>query len=175
MTEMLFTPTVVPPLVERAGEDATPPTTAPEHSCEICGADVQYKGRGRIPKRCPEHRKTQSASVPKSKGSNATLAATAADALCQWNGLLVVGCMVAGYHGTGSAIAERETAFREQAYAALVTDPALCRVILRAGTTSAKLSLLMAYGMLGIAVAPVAMTEFKEKKAIKEAEQEAAA
>ena len=29
----------------------------PEHACEVCGKDVQYAGRGRVPKRCPEHKR----------------------------------------------------------------------------------------------------------------------
>jgi hypothetical protein len=80
--------------------------------------------------------------------------------------------MMTGYHATASALAEREEAFREQAYAALVTDPALCRMILRAGTTSGKVSLIIAYAMLGAGVAPTAIMEYKSKQLMKEESQE---
>src|SRR3954470_23234006 len=162
MTVLDFVPTDIGP------SDETPDTTGAEYPCEVCGKEAgPYKGRGRKPKRCADHKRNASG-TPKTKGTNATLAGQAADALCQVNGLATVGLMVAGFHATAGAIAERESVFREQAYSALLTDPNLCRVILRAGTTSGKLSLLIAYAMLGIGVGPTAIIEFKDKRGEKE-------
>jgi hypothetical protein len=92
--------------------------------------------------------------------------------LIQVNGLACVSLMLVQFHATASAIAEREDAFREQVYAALVTDPALCRTILRAGTTSGKISLLIAYAMLGASVYPVARAEYNDKREMARAKRE---
>jgi hypothetical protein len=75
--------------------------------------------------------------------------------------------MMIGYHATAGAIAERETLFREQAYNALLTDPALCRTILKGGTTSGKVALVIAYTMFIGGVAPYTISEYKERKAEK--------
>jgi hypothetical protein len=66
---------------------------------------------------------------------------------------------------TAAALATANEGFEESAYQALLTDPKLCQLILKAGATSGKVSLVIAYGMLAVAVAPVAVAEFREKQA----------
>lgn len=156
-----------------ARTDAIPPVLDIEYPCDVCGREAgPYSGRGRKPRKCPEHKRNSNSSAPKTRGNNAVLAGQAVDALCQLNAFAGIGLMMTGYHATAGALAEREEAFREQAYAALVTDPTLCRMILRAGTTSGKVSLIIAYAMLGAGIAPTAILEFKTKKAMKEEAQE---
>lgn len=156
-------------IVDPDRQDAIPPVADVEYPCEVCGKESgPYKGRGRKPKRCPEHKRGgasgSTSGNARTRGSSAVLAGQAVDALCQLNSFAGIGLMMTGYHATASALAEREEAFREQAYAALVTDPALCRMILRAGTTSGKVSLIIAYAMLGAGVAPTAIMEYKMKQ-----------
>jgi len=143
------------------------PETSNDHPCGTCGVEVVRRGnKGRWPKFCEQH--TASHKAGRGSGArigNATLlAAQATEALCQVNGLIAMGLMLAQMPETGSALAEREDVFREQAYAALLTDPALSKVILRAGTTSGRISLGIAYVMLTASVAPVGVMEFKQNR-----------
>jgi hypothetical protein len=164
VTGYTFTDVEVPKEPE---PDAVPPTVDVEYPCIVCGRESgPYGGRGRKPRRCPEH-KGRTVSAPRVKGTNASLAAEATEALVQLNGFAAVGAMMIGYHATAGAIAERETLFREQAYSALLTDPALCRTILKGGTTSGKVALVIAYTMFIGGVAPYTISEYRERKAEK--------
>jgi len=161
MTDLLtFRDTEVPS--DALPRDEAPPS-AFEYACQVCGKELHYGGRGRKPKFCDEHKKGGSGTGVARKGGNVQLATQAADALVQLNSLCVMGLMLAQLPQTAGALAGTEDGFREQAIAALVTDPALCKSILKAGTTSGKVSLLIAYAMLGGAVVPVGVMEFKER------------
>jgi hypothetical protein len=78
--------------------------------------------------------------------------------------MLAIGAMAMGLNGTASAIAQANPNFEEQAYQALLTDQDLCKLILKGGVKSAKLSLGIAYFGMGAAVIPTAVVELKEKK-----------
>jgi hypothetical protein len=159
MTILDFQSTPIP-------DDVTTPDVKPEtqfeYSCEVCGKELFYSGRGRKPKYCDEHKKGNKG-AKRATGTNAQLAAQATEALVQINNLVCVGSMVIGYHETAGAISDREAVFREQVYSALLTDAALCRSILRAGTTSGKISLAIAYAMLAASIVPVSIMEYKDK------------
>lgn len=139
-----------------------------------CGIELHYSGKGRRPKFCSTHRlegerrapKTR-APRPKPTGQNAQLAGTATEALVQLNGLIAMALMLTGMPATASALAEAEEGFRESTHAALLTDPDLCRVILRAGSTGGKVALGISYAMLAVAVAPTGVLEFKANRADK--------
>lgn len=141
------------------------PATQYEYHCAECGAGFEHSGRGRKPKYCPEHRGTRSNSSSKVKGTNEQLAAQAVEVLCGINGVVAFGARVMRLTDTGKAITDRETVFREQAYSALLIDPKLCRTILKGSSTSGIFALAMAYGMLGVSIAPVAIDEFKALRA----------
>lgn len=158
--------------------DDVPETVMPQREtdpsglvCEVCGVPLTYGGRGRKPKFCEAHRKSTSSKKPSSGTKNESLARQAAAALAQLNGLACVGLMVVGFPGTAGAISERNEDFENQAYNALLTDPALCATILRAGATSGKAALIIAYGMLAVSVAPVTIGELRERKALRDAEE----
>lgn len=152
----------LPPLMP----DETPDVNGvPEYSCEVCGTELHYSGRGRKPKRCDAHKRNTTARSAGSSSSNEKLAAAALDILVQANNLCGMGLMLMQMPKTASAIAMREDPFRVQALEALKADPALCRMILKAGATSGKAMLFMAYGMLAISIAPVALEEIKERRA----------
>lgn len=66
---------------------------------------------------------------------------------------------------TAVAIVDGNEQFEEMAFQALLSDPALCKKILSAGTSSGKAQLFMAYGAFGMSVAPTALAEVKAKRA----------
>lgn len=153
--------------------DTTPPASDVEYPCEVCGREAgPYGGRGRKPKRCTEHKssgRSNTRSAPGAKGTNATLAQQATEALWQINGMVAFLAMIAQFPLTATAIQDREVIFREMCYNALLTDPNMCRFILKGGTQSAKMSLFLCYGMFAAGIGPAFMSEIKEKRAAKEA------
>jgi hypothetical protein len=149
-------------------EDVIPETTGVEYPCEVCGREAgPYGGRGRKPKFCDEHKKSTSKTRAASAPKNNALAAQAADALVQINGLVAFAATVMQYEYTGNTLRDAQDEFRTRAHAALVTDPALCRAILRGGPMSARAALILSYGMLATVVAPVAVQEFRDKRELK--------
>ena len=144
-----------------------------EYPCQVCGKEAgPYSGRGRKPKYCADHKasnKGTSKSGPKTTGKNAQLAGQAADTLVQYNGLVALVAALAQYPYMSDAITNANDVFREQAYAALLTDPNLCQQIMRGGGISGRAMLILAYGTLFAAVSPVAVMEYKAHKAAKEA------
>lgn len=138
----------------------------PEFVCLTCGTALEYGGRGRKPKYCDEHKRQRSSSTRNTipSGNNDKLASMAVDVLCQANALMGMGLMLGKMNKTASALADRDDAFRIQAYEALKTDPALCKMILKSGATSGKVALVISYLLLILSVAPVAVDEFKERR-----------
>lgn len=139
----------------------------PEYACSVCGVALEYSGRGRKPTKCADHKRGGGSGTPRAKAGNPpALAKQAAAALGQLNGLICIGLSVAPMPYrlpmTASAIATANEAFEQQAAEALATDPKLARLILRGGAASGKVALLIAYGMMGAAVVPVAIMEYKE-------------
>jgi hypothetical protein len=156
--------------------DESPNTDSPfEYACEVCGKELYYGGRGRKPKFCDEHKGGgKGATTRKSTARNDALAFEAAAALSQLNALIGLGLLVPAVPWMGDnplflphtavAIAHADEGFNAQAYAALQTDPALCKMILRVGSASGKIALIVAYGMLATAVVPIGVEEYKERK-----------
>jgi hypothetical protein len=161
----------VPPVI---GEDEAPAVDE-VLSCLECGKSLTYGGRGRKPKYCDEHRKASGKRTVGRASTNDKLAQQATEALLQINRLTGLGARILGLVGTSEMIMFGEDVFQEQAYAALLTDPALCKQILSAGQISAKFSLAIAYGMLGAQVFPVAVMELKERAAERAAKKAQAA
>lgn len=144
--------------------DTIPDVVDVEYPCEKCGREAgPYRGRGRKPKVCQECKPKRSSGqgAPRVTGTNANLAAQASEVLSQLNSFMALGAAAMKLFGTSGAIASYDDTFKSQAYAALVTDPELCRFILKGGVKSAKLTLLMAYGGMAVAVAPTAIMEVK--------------
>lgn len=164
MTELTFTDSTLP-------KDEAPPG-AYEYACETCGKELFYGGKGRKPKFCDEHK--TAAKSRTGGGSNSGLARQAAAALSQWNSFIALGLMLpavpvlgdnpAYLPRTASAIAAADEGFTEAAYNALLTDPKLCKLILKTGSAGGKIALVMAYGMLVASVAPVGIEEYRERK-----------
>jgi len=147
-----------------------------EYACGVCGKELTYGGRGRKPKFCDDHK--AGTGKPRAKGGarNDALAMEAANALSQLNALIGVTLMVpalpilgdnpAYLPNTALAIAKADEGFNAAAFSALQTDPALCKMILRVGSASGKIALVVAYGMLAGAVVPIGIDEYKERKKV---------
>ncbi len=165
---MEFMDAIIPP-------DSTPDYADVEYPCSGCNKEAgPYGGRGPKPKWCSECKpKKKNASGVKVTGAPANLAAQAAGVLEQLNGMLAIGLTAVGFFDTAGALAAANGTFKEQAYQALLTDPELCKLILKGGVKSAKISLGLAYCGLGVAVVPTAVNEFREKKAERDAAREA--
>lgn len=151
---------------EDISTDSIPPLSDVEYPCQVCGKEAgPYGGRGRKPKFCDEHKKAKSTGgARKVTGNAANLAAQATAVLVQVNGMIALGCMGMSMFKTAHAISEANPTFEEQAYQALLTDPELCKLLLKSGAMSGKLSLGLAYAGMGMAVAPAAITEVQEKR-----------
>ncbi len=91
-------------------------------------------------------------------------ARAAAALLAKGNSLIGLSLGFAGLPMTSAQLAEANEGFEEQAYEALLTDPALCRKILSGGAMSGKVALILAYGMLGASVAPTAVMEVRKRR-----------
>lgn len=178
-TELRFEDATPPETLDYSGggKDASPALDdAP--SCRVCGKTLTYAGRGRKPVYCDDHKKSAAKGAAKTIGTvrvsgNEKLAEQAAKALVQINNLTGLGARIAGLHMTAEMIGTAQEGFYEQAYTALLTDPALCKQILSAGEISGKFSLAIAYAMMGSMVMPVAVMEIKAKReARKDAEND---
>ena len=110
--------------------------------------------------------------LPKTSGrktANEKDAEQAAKVLGQINDLLVLGLMgvsaIPGvpfsFMNTASGIAAGNEAFMAQAQEALVTDPNLCKSILRVGKAGGKAALATAYLSLAITAAPGVMEDIR--------------
>lgn len=142
----------------------------PEFACEVCGKELTYGGRGRKPKYCDEHKKNKPAGTRSASGSkrDEAVARQAAGVLSQINGLVGLGLYFAPepfrMPDTAAKLDELAPKFEEQAFDALKNSPALARTIARAGGVSGSAGLIIAYGMLGASLAPVAVDEWKRNK-----------
>lgn len=155
--------------------DTVPATSDVQFPCRVCGRESgPYGGRGPKPKLCPEHKKVSKGTASKVTGTVANQAAQATAVLVQLNGILSILAMGVGLFNTAGAIATANETFEQQAYNALITDPELCRIILKGGVKSGKLALGIAYAGMGTVVVPTAYAEIKEKKAERDAAREAA-
>lgn len=140
--------------------------------CEKCLKPI-YRApgtRGRKPRFHDECKPSGgSKSMPKkATPASDTLAEQAASMLGMANTLMGAGLAFFGLPLTGEQIKKANEDFEEMAKSALLTDPKLCRKILSAGGTSGAAGLCIAYAALGAQVAPVALMEFKTRKAQKE-------
>jgi hypothetical protein len=149
-----------------------PPITDDLLSCTVCGKPLTYGGRGRKPTKCDEHKKASGKGGTRRAVPNDKLAASATEALVNINRLTGFGARILRLPNTAAMFAETEDMFRAQAYEALLVDPDLCRQILAAGQMSGRMSLLIAYGMLAMQIAPVAAMEIKQKQAERKAAKE---
>lgn len=155
--------------------DEVPDLADVQYPCRVCGREAgPYGGRGPKPKLCAEHKTTtgKGNKTPRVTGNAQNLAAQATGVLVQVNSMLAM--LIAGLQlfGTASAISAANEGFESAAYQALLTDPELCKTILKGGAKSAKMSLAIAYGGMAMSVVPTAAMELKERKAAKDAAKE---
>lgn len=159
-----------------AFETGVIPDKEPETDTGLPGASDDapygYKADGTPYKRRPNGTGRASGTRTSTGSRTDSKARQAAALLTQANDLVTFGVMAIGYGQTAAALSNANEGFADTAFEALRQDEALCNTILRAGTTSAKITLLIAYGMLAVNVAPTALAEVREKRAAKAAETE---
>jgi hypothetical protein len=139
-----------------------------EYPCSVCGQEAgPYGGRGRKPTKCDTHKKAPGSSsprVPRLTGKSAELAAQATEALCAIDGIMSLGARIVGFTRTAETIENADEVFRIRVNAALINSPDMCRKILRYGSKGGDASLFIAIGLHIATIAPVFMSEAKEKK-----------
>lgn len=135
-------------------------------TCTVCHAPLEYSGRGRRPTKCAEHKTKNTAAANSSKRSvkNTALAEQAAQALCNANSMLAMGFAVVGMPESAGVITDGHEPFYAVVYDALLADANLCRMILRGGTGMSVVTIIVAYGMLGMKVYPTAKAELTAKR-----------
>lgn len=155
--------------------DIIPEVSDVEYPCEVCGKEAgPYGGRGRKPKRCEDHKKNRSvptASAPRVGGANLKLAEQATEVLCSIDGLLILGATIVGFSDTAKTIADADEVFRTRVLSALVNSPDTARKIIRYGSKAGDSALFFAIGLHIATIAPVFLSEAKEKKAIRDAKR----
>lgn len=163
MTEQ---PVDATPLIMPPGRDEAPPATGP--TCETCGVELVYAGRGRPPRRCPEHRKERTktritdAPIPTAPTSLG-VAGKAARVLGSYNGIVAIGLHIAGLPETSKYIVQCNPTFEEQVAAALASDEKLAKRILGSGQTTALAGLAFAYGPLAFTAVMMARAELRKR------------
>lgn len=165
MTTLTFTDEPVKP------GDVTPDFNdeAVEYPCEVCGKEAgPYGGRGRKPKRCPEHKKNAGSSsgqrVPRLSTKTTELAAQATEVLASIDGMMALGARIVGFTKTAETIEDADETFRIRLNAALLNSPDTCRKILRYGSKGGDAALFIAIGLHLATIVPVFLGEAKEKK-----------
>ena len=153
-------------------DDVDTPLGPSVYACEACGSVLRYSGRGRKPKLCNATnggnescyatRKGKTARV----GSGTALAERAATVLITGNEMLSFAFTTLSLPETGGALAlgTAEPAFRAMVVDGLTMNPGLCRKILRGGSESGSMVLILAYAMLGMRVIPVATDEIRRRR-----------
>lgn len=171
MTTLSFTEVDIPSDI-----DAPPPmsdpqgTTAfdPEFPGSTPEAPYGYKPDGTPYKRRPNGGASKSAGTKKTGRANESVAKTAASMLAQINNLVGLSLMAFGFPESASSIAEANNRFEVMATEALKTDPALCKKIMSAGAASGRTALFMAYGYMGMSIAPAMRNEIIARRAEQE-------
>lgn len=133
----------------------------PDYPGSTADAPYGFKPNGEPYKRRPNKsgsRASSSGGVTKSP-ANDSLARSAAGVLSTMNILVGMSVSAFGMTQTSESIVEANKRFEVMAVDALRNDPALCRKILSAGTSSGKAQLVMAYGTLALAVFPAAKND----------------
>jgi hypothetical protein len=157
--------------------DVVPDLADVDNPCKKCGReiDVPYGGRGPRPRYCTNCKggTAKRSASPRVGGKDANLAAQATGVLVQLNAMIAMGVAAVGMFRTGSSIAAANEGFEVAAYNALLTDPEFCKMILKGGAKSSKVSLALAYGAMGMAVMPTAVEEMRERKAERDAKKAA--
>lgn len=157
--------------------DQSPPLADVTNPCKTCGnqIDVPYSGRGPRPKFCYACKGTTGSvkrQAPRVTGKEQNLAAQATGVLVQLNSMIALGAAALGLFRTGGAIISANDGFEAAAYQALLTDPELCKSIMRSGAKSGKVALGLAYGTMAMGVLPTAVEELRDKKAARDAARE---
>lgn len=147
--------------------DEVPPTVEEDTCTERnvkgvrCLKEPGHEGRHRYKPRADG----TSPGKSRSGGTNANLATQAADTVMQLKTFVMMGALGFGFMRTAHQMASVADAQHDRIYNALLTDPAMCRMIIRGGVKSGKLAFLVAEGLWIAEIAPVFKQELDERRA----------
>jgi len=131
-----------------------------EYSCEICGAPLEYGGRGRKPTRCEDH-KRKTAAKPRSSAPTGDVRSALAVMESMYGavslGLLMVSPQSASVWGSQIESLQASNAL------VLAGDKALCKSICRLGERSGKAMFFSAHVMAAVPVAIALQQDFKSR------------
>lgn len=138
-------------------------------ACEVCGKDIAYlyKGKGRKPKYCEEHKPTRAASnVGGTRSARGTGAVKqAVTNLENMYNLLGMGLYMAGAKDAASLLAQSVPNLSEQNRQFLEADPALVKMLNRAGTAGGR---TMFFVVNALTIGPVVKLAYDEIQSRKE-------
>lgn len=140
-------------------------------TCEECGREFPYGGRGRRPKMCPEHRRKTSDKAPASEGGS-KLAATAAKVCANTWAQLGTAAFLMGMTGTAGVVSRKLDMYEDQCRMALESDPDMCRMILKNGTSSGRVAFAITNAMMAFSVVSTGVVELRAIRAAKDAQNE---
>ena len=123
-----------------------------------------FRSKGRKPRFCDDHKKNAPKGGSKARGATPQLAAQATDLIINITDILQVTAFASGYEDTADAIEDKQPVLRERVYAALLTNPARCRSIIKILGGTTDLSLAIALGTFVANIATTAFNEYKDKK-----------
>jgi len=158
-----ITPTEIPDDVSDAPHDI---------ACVTCGKDIAYlyKGKGRKPKYCEDHKPQRSASNLGTRRTASGAVGTAVQNLENMYGMAAAALFMFGAKGAASELSNSVPGLSAQNAAYLATDPELVKMINRVGKTGGRAGFFIANAMV---LGPVAMSAYMELAAAREAKQAA--
>jgi len=138
-------------------------------ACEVCGKDIAYlyKGKGRKPKYCEEHKPGRSASgigTPRTRAGSAGVKQAVANLENMYN-MLGMGLYMFGAKESASLLAQSVPGLSDQNRQFLEADPALVKMLNKAGTAGGR---TMFFVVNAMTIGPVIKLAYDEIAARRE-------
>lgn len=135
-----------------------------KYFCSECGTDItsDYKGKGRPPTKCKEHRKRTASNLSGNKSTGSTDVRKAADTLEDAYSMLAMFLAIPA-PDAASALSESIEPQREKNIRYLSHDPKLVKAINRVGGTGGRFMFVFSQAMLLGPVAAIAAGEIRAR------------
>lgn len=152
--------------------DATSPAPVSEISCQVCGKDIAYlyKGRGRKPTKCEEHRASKPSKLGTAKSTKNVDSACAA--MSMMYDILSTALLMIGARKSMRLFAESREELDEKNRKYLANDPALAARLANMGRTGGRYAFISAQVMTVGPVFLLAAGELRERSAERAARQD---
>lgn len=152
--------------------DTTSPVSVPDIACQVCGRDIayMYKGRGRKPTKCEEHRTAKPSKLGTAKSTKNVDAACAAMSMLY--DMLSTGLLMIGARKSLALFGESREELDEKNRKYLANDPALAARLANMGRTGGRYAFISAQVMTVGPVILLATGELRERAAERAARQD---